>query len=199
MIKSTKRKLAAIAGIAAMLILSACSQESTESVTVEMDDMAETSSDSQTRPNFIIFTTDDMGYTDLGAFGGKDIPTPNIDEIALQGVRLTNFHVSTSCSPTRSMLMSGTGNHEAGVGTQNANAHAPEHVGLPGYEGIITDRVLNRKSRSGSRQTKSQSGAGVSRAARLRGAYNGACLNPAGTYAGWWLSDLYVWQMAPGF
>ena len=51
--------------------------------------------------------------------------------------------------------MSGTGNHEAGVGTQNANAHAPEHVGLPGYEGIITDRVLTlaERMRDGGYQT----------------------------------------------
>ena len=146
MIKSTNRKLAAIASIAAMLILSACSQESAESVTAEMDDMAETSSDSQTRPNFIIFTTDDMGYTDLGAFGGADIPTPNIDEIALQGVRLTNFHVSTSCSPTRSMLMSGTGNNEAGVGKQNLG-QAPEFRGQRGYEAHITERVLTLPER----------------------------------------------------
>ena len=98
------------------------------------------------RPNFIIFTTDDMGYTDFGAFGGRDIPTPNIDEIALEGVRLSNFHVSTACSTTRSMLMSGTGNHEAGVGKQNLN-QAPEFRGHYGYEEQITERVLTLPER----------------------------------------------------
>lgn len=91
------------------------------------------------RPNFLLITTDDMGYTDLGAFGGADIPTPNLDRLALEGIRLTNFHVNVSCAPTRSMLMSGTGNHEAGMGSQQAFA---AFAGQPGYEQRITDRVV---------------------------------------------------------
>jgi arylsulfatase A-like enzyme len=90
------------------------------------------------RPNFLIITTDDMGYTDFGAFGGQDIPTPNFDSLAMDGVRLTNFHTSAVCSPTRSMLMSGTGNHEAGKGQQRV---VPEFLGHHGYEGHIVDRV----------------------------------------------------------
>lgn len=70
------------------------------------------------RPNILLIVTDDMGYTDLGAFGGHDIATPNLDRRALEGLRLANFHASPSCAPTRAMLMSGTGNHEAGLGTQ---------------------------------------------------------------------------------
>jgi arylsulfatase len=73
------------------------------------------------RPNFLLIVTDDMGYTDLGAFGGVDIPTPNLDRLAWNGLRLTNFHTAPSCAPTRAMLMSGTGNHEAGLGTQLFN------------------------------------------------------------------------------
>ncbi|MCL4147859.1 UNVERIFIED_CONTAM: hypothetical protein GTU68_007632 [Idotea baltica] len=84
-----------------------------------------------------------MGYTDLGAFGGHDIPTPNLDSLAMQGIRLTNFHASISCAPTRSMLMSGTGNHEAGLGTQRASAFD----GLPGYERHISNRVLTLPER----------------------------------------------------
>ena len=61
-----------------------------------------------------------MGYTDLGAFGGHDIPTPNLDALAMEGIRLTNFHANVSCAPTRAMLLSGTGNHEAGMGSQRA-------------------------------------------------------------------------------
>ena len=48
------------------------------------------------RPNFLIITTDDMGYTDLGAFGGRDIPTPNLDRLAREGVRFSNFHATPS-------------------------------------------------------------------------------------------------------
>ena len=62
------------------------------------------------RPNFLLVVADDMAYTDLGNFGGE-INTPNIDLLASEGIRFTDFHVSVSCSPTRSMLMSGTDNH----------------------------------------------------------------------------------------
>jgi len=98
---------------------------------------------SEKRPNFLIITTDDMGYTDLGAFGGADIPTPNLDSLAMQGIRLTNFHASISCAPTRSMLMSGTGNHEAGLGTQRSSSFD----GQPGYERHISDRVMTLPER----------------------------------------------------
>lgn len=66
-------------------------------------------------PNFLLIVTDDMGYTDLGAFGGTDIPTPNLDRLARNGIRLTNFHAAPSCAPTRAILMSGTCNHEADI------------------------------------------------------------------------------------
>jgi arylsulfatase A-like enzyme len=96
------------------------------------------------RPNFLLITTDDMGYTDIGAFGGNDIPTPNLDKLALEGLRLTNFHVSVSCAPTRSMLMSGTGNHEAGMGSQQRYAAFQDQ---PGYERYLTDRVASLPER----------------------------------------------------
>lgn len=143
---NTQRRISALIASTAFLILAACGTEtSNQDASMDVADEMVTT-DSVKRPNFIIFTTDDMGYNDFGAFGGKDIPTPNIDEIAMQGVRLTNFHVSTSCSPTRSMLMSGTGNHEAGIGRQNLN-QAPEFRGSLGYEGHISDRVLTLPER----------------------------------------------------
>ena len=79
-----------------------------------------------------------MGYTDLGAFGGSDIPTPNLDGLARAGIRLTNFHAAPSCAPTRAMLMSGTGNHEAGMGSQLFNQ---VFEGEYGYEGFLQSRV----------------------------------------------------------
>ena len=67
------------------------------------------------RPNFLLVMADDMGWTDIGSFGGE-ISTPNLDALAKRGVKFTDFHVSVSCSPTRSMLLSGTDNHIAGLG-----------------------------------------------------------------------------------
>ena len=59
------------------------------------------------RPNILLIMADDLGYTDLGSFGSQ-IRTPHLDALALDGVRLTNFHVGPACSQTRAMLMSGT-------------------------------------------------------------------------------------------
>ena len=104
----------------------------------------QTESEEVKRPNFLVITTDDMGYTDLGAFGGNDIPTPNLDKLALEGLRLTNFHVNVSCAPTRSMLMSGTGNHEAGMGSQQS---FPAFQDQPGYERQLSNRVVSLPER----------------------------------------------------
>lgn len=60
-----------------------------------------------TSPNVILVITDDQGYGDLGVNGNPYIKTPNIDQFANEAVRLTNFHVSTTCAPTRGALMSG--------------------------------------------------------------------------------------------
>ena len=58
-------------------------------------------------PNVVIFLSDDMGWGQLGFTGGKDIPTPNIDRIAREGARLTQFYVQSVCSPTRAALLTG--------------------------------------------------------------------------------------------
>ncbi|MDH3923339.1 MAG: sulfatase-like hydrolase/transferase, partial [Xanthomonadales bacterium] len=68
------------------------------------------------RPNFLLVVADDLGWTDIGSYGGE-IDTPNLDSLAKQGVKFTDFHVSVSCSPTRSMLLSGNDNHVAGLDT----------------------------------------------------------------------------------
>ena len=92
-----------------------------------------------TQPNILLIVADDLGFSDLGAFGGE-IQTPHLDEIALEGLRLTNFHTASTCSPTRSMLLSGTDHHLAGLGSM-AEAIRPEQKGQPGYEGYLNDQV----------------------------------------------------------
>jgi arylsulfatase A-like enzyme len=62
------------------------------------------------RPNIVIILADDMGYSDMGMFG-SEIKTPNMDSLALTGVRFTNFYTHASCSPSRSMLLSGVDTH----------------------------------------------------------------------------------------
>ena len=69
-------------------------------------------------PNFLLIVADDLAFTDLGAFGGE-ISTPTLDRLAYEGIRFTNFHTSASCAPTRAMLLTGTDNHLAGMGSQS--------------------------------------------------------------------------------
>lgn len=93
------------------------------------------------RPNILLVVADDMGWSDLGSFG-SEIDTPNLDALAQRGVKFTDFHTSVSCSPTRSMLLSGTDNHIAGLGNMGEMI-APEQRGKPGYEGHLNDRVVS--------------------------------------------------------
>ena len=93
------------------------------------------------QPNILLVMADDMGWTDIGSFG-SEIDTPNLDALARQGVKFTDFHVSVSCSPTRSMLLSGTDNHLAGLGNMGEML-TPEQRGKPGYEGHLNDRVVS--------------------------------------------------------
>jgi arylsulfatase len=93
------------------------------------------------RGNVLVIVADDLGFSDLGAFGGE-IDTPHLDRLALAGVRLTGFHTAPTCSPTRAMLLSGADNHVAGLGTM-AEALAPPQLGRPGYEGYMNRRVAS--------------------------------------------------------
>jgi len=92
------------------------------------------------RPNILLIVADDAGYADLGSFGGE-IQTPNLDALAAVGVRFSDFNVSATCSPSRSMLLTGVDNHIAGLGNM-AEFIAPNQKGAPGYEGYINDAVV---------------------------------------------------------
>jgi len=91
------------------------------------------------RPNFLLIVADDMGYSDLGAYGGE-IHTPNLDRLADSGVKFTDFYVSPTCSPTRAMLLTGNDAHVAGLGSM-AEALTPAQRGRPGYEGYLNQSV----------------------------------------------------------
>src|SRR5450432_3527977 len=92
------------------------------------------------RPNILLIVADDLGYTDLGCFGG-DIKTPNIDLLAKQGILFTQFHTSPLCAPTRSMILSGNDNHVAGMGSM-FSVNGTSREGKPGYEQHLTNRIV---------------------------------------------------------
>jgi arylsulfatase len=91
------------------------------------------------RPNIVVILGDDLGFADMGMFG-SEIQTPNLDALAREGVRFTNFYTHASCSPTRSMLLSGVDTHLNGLGNMDEWT-APNQVGVAGYEGYLNNRV----------------------------------------------------------
>jgi arylsulfatase A-like enzyme len=93
------------------------------------------------RPNILVIVADDMGWSDIAPFGGE-IRTPHVEQLASGGIQFTQFYVGPACSPTRSMMLSGTDNHLAGMGT-NAEGITDEQRGKPGYEGYLNNRVAS--------------------------------------------------------
>ena len=84
----------------------------------------------QSRPNVIIVMADDMGWSDIGCYG-SEIETPNLDRLAKNGLRFTQFYNTGRCCPTRASLLTGTYPHQAGIG------HMMNDTGLPGYKGDL--------------------------------------------------------------
>ncbi|QBN17698.1 arylsulfatase [Flavobacterium nackdongense] len=92
------------------------------------------------RPNIVIILADDMGYSDMGMFG-SEIKTPNMDALAMNGTRFTNYYTHASCSPTRSMLLSGQDTHLNGLGAMDEWT-APNQMGKEGYEGHLSTNLV---------------------------------------------------------
>jgi arylsulfatase A-like enzyme len=82
------------------------------------------------RPNIVVILTDDMGFSDLGCYGGE-IATPNLDALAANGLRFTQFYNTARCCPTRASLLTGLYPHQAGIG------HMMDDKGKPGYTGNL--------------------------------------------------------------
>lgn len=94
-----------------------------------------------TRSNILLIMADDMGYSDIGSFG-SEISTPNLDSLAMGGLKMSNFHAAAACSPTRTMLLSGADSHRAGMGTMY-NDQVANQLGQPGYEGYMNEDVVS--------------------------------------------------------
>lgn len=90
----------------------------------------EPQSRSGSRPNIIIVLADDLGYSDLGCYGGE-IRTPNLDRLAANGLRFTRFYNAGRCCPSRASLLTGLYPHQAGIGAMTFDR------GLPGYRGQL--------------------------------------------------------------
>jgi arylsulfatase len=85
----------------------------------------------QTRPNILLIVTDDLGYSDLGCFGGE-IETPNLDALASNGVRFAQFYSTARCCPSRASILTGQYPLRVGIG------HMVTDIGHPGYRGRLS-------------------------------------------------------------
>ncbi len=87
------------------------------------------------RPNIIVILSDDMGFSDLGCYGGE-IDTPNLDALAASGLRFAQFYNTARCCPTRASLLTGLYPHQAGIG------HMMEDKGFDGYRGDLSRNAV---------------------------------------------------------
>lgn len=87
------------------------------------------------RPNIVLIMADDLGFSDLGCYGGE-IRTPNLDYLASQGIRYTQFYNTSRCCPTRASLLTGLYNQQAGIGKMTDAEDAP------GYRGHLTGNTV---------------------------------------------------------
>ncbi|MGI9471904.1 MAG: sulfatase-like hydrolase/transferase, partial [Rubripirellula sp.] len=101
---------------------------------------AEESPGVEARPNIIVVLVDDMGFSDIGCYGGE-IETPNLDKLADEGLRFTQFYNSGRCCPTRASLMTGLHPHQTGIG--HMTEPPEESLGFEGpYQGYLNDNCV---------------------------------------------------------
>ena len=87
------------------------------------------------QPNIILIMSDDVGYSDIGCYGGE-IRTPNLDGLAADGLRYTQFYNTSRCCPTRAALLTGLHQHQAGIG------HMVSDRGNDGYQGDLNEHCM---------------------------------------------------------
>jgi arylsulfatase A-like enzyme len=105
---------------------------------------------SQDRPNVVLIITDDVGYGDIGSYGASDIKTPNIDSLAKNGTRLTDFYAAPNCSPTRAALISGRYQQRYRIENPLGASNGPAgELGLPATGRSLPQLLKNNSYRTG--------------------------------------------------
>ncbi len=97
---------------------------------------AQTKAPQDSRPNIIVILVDDMGFSDIGCYGGE-IDTPTIDKLASEGLRFTQFYNCGRCCPTRASLLTGLYPHKTGIGFMTA-----QDFGKPGYRADLNRQCV---------------------------------------------------------
>lgn len=132
MLKNEKMKKINILLIITAIIIVSCTNQNPE-----------TSKQQAVRPNIIVILSDDMGYSDIGCYGGE-VETPNIDALAKNGLRFTQFYNGGRCCPTRASLMTGCYPHQTGIGhmTNTPNTMVEHDLGITEYRGFLNKNCV---------------------------------------------------------
>lgn len=94
------------------------------------------------RPNIVLIMADDMGFSDIGCYGGE-IATPNLDSLAQRGMRFTQFYNGARCCPTRAQLLTGLYPHQTGIGfMEPTNGYNKHFKHVPEYQGFLNRRCV---------------------------------------------------------
>ena len=136
------RLLARRAGAFALLITVACAASAAAQTPAAVQA-------APSRPNVILIITDDVGYGDIGSYGAPDIKTPNIDSLAKNGTRLTDFYAAPNCSPTRAMLISGRYQQRYRIENPLGAARTAQEQGLPANGRTLPQLLKNNGYRTG--------------------------------------------------
>lgn len=112
-----------------LLELSACGQKDRDNMEV------------LEKPNIIVILVDDMGYSDIGSFGGE-IPTPGLDSLAANGFTMTQFYNAGRCCPTRASLLTGLYPHQSGVGHMDHPRKNAAGDIVPAYQGYLNNKSV---------------------------------------------------------
>lgn len=100
------------------------------------DSKEKISEEKKSKPNIVLIMADDMGFSDIGSYGGE-VQTPNLDKLSNEGLRYTQFYNNARCCPTRASLMTGVYPHQAGMGWMTA-----ADLGTPEYQGELNDESV---------------------------------------------------------
>ena len=97
--------------------------------------MADSPKADQSRPNVIVIMVDDLGFSDIGCYGGE-INTPNLDSLGNNGIRFTQMYNGARCCPSRAALLTGLNPHQAGIGQMTGD------LGVPAYQGYLNNNCV---------------------------------------------------------
>ena len=95
----------------------------------------------ESKPNILVILADDMGFSDLGCYGGE-IHTPNLDKLAAEGLRFTHFYNTSRSCPTRASLLTGLYQHQAGIGRMTFDDNQPGYRGTMTHNGVTIAEAL---------------------------------------------------------